>query len=279
MGAASVQEDFSEGLSPHWRRYSVGSGAVELTSSGIRLITNSATAGRYSDAQIDDYHQLPRHRFLWRPPLIMTVRARFSHPGAGGSSENGKVLATELRGTAGFGFWNDPFLMSGTRLPALPRAIWFFYGSPPSNMKLDVATPGYGWKAATIDTLRPVSLVLAPLAPAAVLLMNIPALYRTFWPLIQRAINVREALAVVDMTEWHTYTIEWGIEQSTFCVDGEPLLEDAPSPRGPLGFVMWIDNQYLVATPQGRMRWGLLDAPGHQWLEAECLAIETSPLS
>jgi hypothetical protein len=56
----------------------------------------------------------------------MTVRACFSHP------------AGTLRGTAGFGFWNDPFLMTGARLPALPRAIWFFYASAPSEMKLDL---------------------------------------------------------------------------------------------------------------------------------------------
>ena len=270
-------EDFSGGLSPHWQRHVAGSGEVQFTNSTIQLITDASTARRYSDAQIDDYHHLSRRRFLWRPPLTMTVRARFSHPGGGGSSEDGEVLATELRGTAGFGFWNDPFLMSGIRLPALPRAVWFFYGSPPSNMKLDVATPGYGWKAATIDALRPVSLVLVPLAPAAILLMNIASLYRTIWPPIQRAINVQEALIVADTTQWHTYTIKWGIERSTFCVDGVPLLEDAPSPRGPLGFVMWLDNQYLVVTPQGRVRWGLLAAPGRQWLEAEYLSIEPTP--
>ena len=252
---------------------------MELTSSGVRLITRGASAGRYSDAQIDDYHHLSRRGFRWHPPLKLTVRARFSHPVAGDGPRDGAPAERELRGTAGFGFWNDPFLMTGTRRPALPRAIWFFYSSPPSNMKLDIAVPGHGWKAATIDALRPVSLVLAPLAPAAALLMNIPALYRVIWPPIQRAINVQEALTVADMTEWHTYAIRWGIERSTFCVDGEPLLENVPSPRGPLGFVMWLDNQYLVATPQGRIRWGLLDAPARQWLESECLTIETTPES
>ena len=103
------------------------------------------------------------------------MRARFSHP------------ANELRGTAGFGFWNDPFMMTGARIPTLPRAIWFFYGSPPSNIKLDRHAPGHGWKAATIDALRPAAFLLAPLAPLAVPLMNLPSLYRRLWPFIQRA--------------------------------------------------------------------------------------------
>jgi hypothetical protein len=262
----AVHEDFCEDLtgkpSTRWQRYVVGSGTLEFTGSTLRFVTADATPGKYSDAQIDDYQGLPRSRFLWYPPLRLTVRARFSHP------------AGELRGTAGFGFWNDPFLMTGARMPALPRAIWFFYGSPPSDMKLDLHTPGHGWKAATIDTRGPTALLLAPVAPLAVLLMNIPPLYRALWPPIQRALNVQEATVEVDMTQWHTYTIEWAVERACFSVAGEPVMEHAPSPRGPLGFVMWLDNQYMVVTPWGRLGWGLLDEPGCQWMEVDWLAVE-----
>jgi len=52
------------------------------------------------------------------------------------------------------------------------------------------------------------------------------------------------------------------------------VLEDAPSPRGPLGFVMWPDNQYMVVKPWGRFGWGLLKAPGRQWLEVDRLVIK-----
>jgi len=162
-------------------------------------------------------------------------------------------------------------MMTGARMPALPRAIWFFYGSPPSNMKLDLHTPGYGWKAATIDALRTGALLLAPVAPLAVLLMNLRPLYRALWPPIQRALNVRETMVEVDMTGWHTYVIEWEAERAHFSVDGEMVLEDAPAPRGPLGCVVWLDNQYMVVTPWGRLGWGLLDAPGRQWMEVDQL--------
>ena len=257
-----VHKDFTGEPGSCWRRYVLGNGTLESTGSTLRFVVADVISRKYSDAQIDDYQGLPRRRFPWRPPLRLTVRACFSHP------------AGELRGTAGFGFWNDPFMMTGARMPALPRAIWFFYGSPPSNMKLDLHTPGHGWKAATIDALRPAALLLAPVAPLAVLLMNLRPLYRALWPPIQRALNVREATVEAEMTGWHTYLIEWGTEQACFSVDGKMVLENAPAPRGPLGCVVWLDNQYMVVTPWGRLGWGLLDAPGRQWMEVDQLVIE-----
>jgi hypothetical protein len=200
---------------------------------------------------------------MWQPPLQMTVRARFSHP------------AGALKGTAGFGFWNDPFMMTGSRWPALPRVIWFFYSSPPSNMKLDLHAPGYGWKAATLDAIRWPFFALLPTAPLAVPLMNISSLYRTFWPIGQKAINVSEAILTVEMTEWHTYVIDWGQRTAHFSVDGETALQCQTAPAGPLGFVLWLDNQYMVATPWGNFNYGLLDAPGRQWLEVSNIEIRS----
>lgn len=278
MKPKAVYEDFSRDTALRWQPHVVGQGALESIGSTLRLVVAGASSRRYSDAQIDDYQGLPRRRFLWRPPLRLAVRARFSHPAAAGGTEplqrRAEALTEGLQGTAGFGFWNDPFLMTGARVPTLPRAIWFFYGSPPSNMKLDLHVPGHGWKAATIDALHPAAAVLAPLAPLAVLLMNVHALYRLLWPPIQRALRVKEATVQVDMTRWHTYAIRWGAERTCFSVDGEAVLENAPSPQGPLGFVMWLDNQYMVVTPQGRLRWGLLEVPGRQWMEVDRLAIE-----
>jgi hypothetical protein len=200
-------------LSPPWKTFLRGSGSLDFTGSTLRLVTTDTAATQYTDAQIDDYQGLPRGDFLWRPPLQMTVRARFSHP------------TEELKGTAGFGFWNDPFVMTGWRWPALPRVIWFFYSSPPSNMKLDLHAPGHGWKAATLDAVRWPFFALLPTAPLAVPLMNIGPLYHTFWPIGQKAIQVSESLVPVEMTEWHTYVIDWQPKTARFTVDGQTILK------------------------------------------------------
>jgi hypothetical protein len=258
----AIFENFSPEYDPHWNRYLRGGGALEPTGHTLRFANRDTSSQQYSDAQVDDYQRLPRRRFPWRPPLTMRVRARFSHP-------DGK-----LSGTAGFGFWNDPFMMTGKRAPTFPRALWFFYASPPSNMKLDLRTPGWGWKAATIDALRWPFFLLLPTAPLAVPLMNIRRLYRALWPLGQRAIGVSEAPVQAEMTAWHTYVIEWGVGTARFYVDGERVLESCRSPRGPLGFVAWLDNQYAIVTPWGRFGYGLLDAPGCQWMEVDMLNIQ-----
>ncbi len=245
-----------------WNRTALGGGDLRTVDREVRFVLDGTAPRRYANAQIDDYQGLPRRRFPWRPPLTLTVRARFSAP------------AEELRGTAGFGFWNDPFLMTGARLPALPRAIWFFFASPPSNMKLDRATTGRGWKASTLDALRPSALMLAPLALPLVGLMNVRPIYERLWPPIQAALRVAEAPLAVDAAAWHTYELWWGAERAAFIVDGRPVLADAPAPRGPLGFVIWMDNQYLIATPWGQLGWGVLDVPRPQWLAVERLSIE-----
>lgn len=258
----AIHEDFSPGPSPRWKRYVVGDGTLEPTGSTLLFVNTDTSAHRYTNAQIDDYQGLPRRGLLWRPPLKMTVRARFSHE------------AGQLSGTAGFGFWNDPFMMTGRLLPTLPRVVWFFYASPPSDMKLDLQTPGHGWKAATLDAMRLSFLLLAPTAPIVVPLMNIGAFYRALWPLGQRAIGVSEASLDAAMTEWHTYVVNWGTKAVRFSVDGELALESASSPAGPLGFVMWLDNQCAVVKPWGRLGFGVLEAPGRQWMEVDALTIE-----
>ncbi len=253
--------NFPPDIPPPWKTFVKGDGALEPAGDTLRFVNTDTTAARYTDAQIDDYQALARRNFLWRPPLQMTVRARFSHP------------AWELSGTAGFGFWNDPFMMTGLRQPALPRVIWFFYSSSPSNIKLDINTPGCGWKAGTMDATRWPFFALLPTAPLAVPLMNIGPLYHTLWPIGQRAIGVSEAALPVEMTQWHTYVINWQKNTARFSVDGNIILDCDTSPRGPLGFVMWLDNQYMTVTPWGRFGYGLLDAPGRQWMEVSDLEI------
>ena len=178
----------------------------------------------------------------------------------------------QLRGTAGFGFWNDPFLMTGWRLPALPRAIWFFFASEPSDMVLDLNVAGRGWKAMTLDALNG-SYRTMPLLPLAAILMNFRSIRRMVWPSLQKTARAAETLLDVNMTGWHTYEIMWDTN-SRFSVDGQIVFEQAPAPAGPLGFVIWLDNQYAIVTPWGRLGYGLVATSGQQWLEIDEIDIE-----
>ena len=73
--------------------------------------------------------------------------------------------------------------------------------------------------------------------------------------------------------QWREYTIEWRVNGARFLVDGALVLETDRPPRGPLGFVAWVDNQWMVATPHGRFGWGLLQADAH-WLDLALVRIE-----
>jgi len=218
-----------------------------------RLLLPNATRERYSDAQLDDYAGLPRRLFPNRPPFRVSIQARFS--------------SSSIIGTAGFGLWNHPFAPGGG-LPALPRALWFFYASPPSDMQLARDVPGFGWKAAAIDATRPSALALAPLALPVVLLNRSQRFYRRIWPIIQRGLRIEEKSLPLDLLpDWHTYSIEWQTDRAVLSVDGHVVLETTRPPQGRMGFVAWLDNQYAIVTPKGRLGFGLLDVPRPQWLE------------
>jgi hypothetical protein len=260
--ATPIRETFRGALHAALSPCQFGAGHVEREAAGgIRFVVEDATAGEYSDAQITDYGGRRRSQFPNRPPLRMTARAWASHS------------AAELKGTAGFGFWNQP-VMPGQGLPRLPRCAWFFFASSPSNMAFARGVPGRGWKAAVNDFSRWPFLALAPAAPLGFLLMRIPALYRALWPLGQWAIGASEAILEADVRQPHSYRLDWLPGSVVFYVDDE-LVHRAPcAPRGPLGFVAWLDNQYAVVTPQGRIGMGLIAVPGRQWLALDELVIE-----
>ena len=273
-----LHDDFSHGVGDHWQCLEIGVGRVDGTGDTLRLVNEDTSTNRYSNAQIDDCQGRSRQELLWSPPLRLTVRARFSHPApplrSDGDCDFEYSRGEVLSGTAGFGFWNAPSTLEGARLPSLPRALWFFYASPPSNMKLDGATAGCGWRAATFDASGWSFRLLALTSPVAVPLMNWRAAYRRLWPVGQRAIGVSEAPVAADMTAWHTYVIEWEEQRARFLVDGDVVLDSASAPHGPLGLVIWLDNQSLVLTPQGRLRHRLLCQPDRQWLELAEIGIE-----
>lgn len=220
----------------------------------------------YADAQIDDYHRLPRRRFRWRPPLRLSLRARASSP-------------TPL-GTLGFGFWNDPFSLSlgqggaARRLPASPRAIWFFYASPPNDFTFSAGLAGHGWRAMTLSGPRVPSLLLLPAAMGVVIFSRLPGVRRPLLRAALRSVRASEASLAASLGAWHEYVLEWHACEAIFTVDGQTVLVAPHPPPPPLGFVAWIDNQYAVASPKAGFGFGVLATSESQWLEIRDLSLE-----
>lgn len=235
----------------------VGGGRVEAAAGGWRLVAPPNSGQSYQNAQIDDYSAVSgsgqayafRHCAQHGAPVRMSLTAWIEGD-------------LSISGTAGFGFWNHPFSPDARRL-RLPRALWFFFGSPPNDMQLARGVPGRGWKAAAIDATTPRALALIPLAPLAVPLLNTRWGYDALYPAIQRQLGIAErALDPALLLAPHTYGIEWRTDGLRFTVDGETVFETGSTPRGACGFIAWIDNQYAVVTPQGRFGGGLVAVPG-----------------
>lgn len=259
----------------------MGEGKIKRLNSAIRMEFLHARRGRYTDVQIDDYMMGPmgsiftlplqsRFRFSWRPPLRMKVRARFSHKAA---TEQTRLSAKNvLRGTAGFGFWNNPFSLSGDLL-TLPEAIWFFYAAPPADIQLVPGVHGWGWKAQVVHAKRwgSVASVFPMLGTMAY--GKISRRYQLAERWMQRLAGAGEHHVTGDMRKWHTYVIDWMPHSVKFTVDNKPIFGTNLVPSGRLGFVVWIDNQYAVATPQGDYYFGTVDT-GHQWMDIGEVHIE-----
>ena len=230
----------------------------------VHLEIPPGPADPYRLAQLDDYHQLPRHAFPWSPPLTISLCARASDK--------------NISGTWGFGLWNDPFSFSlglggaAQRLPALPNATWFFYASPPNFLSFRDDQPAQGFLAATFRSAA---------IPAPLLAIAAPGLGAGLWPptarLLRRVLRAfikQDAVRLThNVTEWHSYELHWQAEKVTFGVDDGIVCTTSVSPRGPLALVIWIDNQYAALPPTGKLTFGRLPLDQTAWLEIDQLEI------
>jgi hypothetical protein len=233
---------------------------VNATETGWHLEIPAGAADTYRLAQLDDYAALPRQRFPLRTPASLSLRAR--------------VSATTLPGTWGFGFWNDPFTVllglrgMARRLPALPNAAWFFHASAENHLSFHNPLPGSGFLAQTFRSPKIPSLLLAPglLALPALFSRTLARLLRLLAGALIHEDGIRLDL---DVTQWHAYRLEWRASGLQFSVDGETVFKSGVSPRGPLGLVIWLDNQYAAFTPAGKISAGTLSNPTAAWLEID----------
>lgn len=244
----------------NWIISEQGQGRVIRENGVTELRLPKVDASAYHNAQISDYDQ--RRQFRLKPPLRLSLTAHAS--------------TSDLRGTAGFGFWNHPFAPN-ERGFRLPQALWFFFSSPPNAMSLAHKMPENGWKAATFNAKRWPFYALIPTSPLAVPLMNIPAAYDVLWPIGQKAIGVSEYhLDKGILEEPHKYEIEWGIDSAAFYLDGKLILESRHAiPENALGFVAWLDNQYAIVSPKGKFGFGLMDIPQEEALFLRDIKIDS----
>lgn len=229
-----------------------------------RLEIPAGSARRYRLAQVDDYHQLHRRDFCWQPPLKLSLRAR--------------VSAADLPGTWGFGLWNDPFSLSmglggaAKRFPALPNAAWFFFASPPNYLSFRDDLPAQGFLAATFQS-RLVSPVVLALASPGLGLAAIPTGAQLVRRVLRRLVKQSAALVPGAVTDWHSYTLDWLPDEVAFTLDGQVIHSTPVTPSGPLGLVIWVDNQFAALPPSGRLRFGTLMNSKPAWLEVENLMV------
>ncbi len=234
------------------------------TESGWRLQIPAGDAKTYRVAQLDDYSVLPRRRFIHNTPTTLRLRARASNP--------------TLPGTWGFGLWNDPFALSlglggaGRRLPALPNAAWFFCASEQNYLSFRDDKPASGFLAATFRAPRiPSALLVSGILGAPLLLSRrLSKWLRAIGSEIVREDGLRLGL---DVTQWHEYGLVWGLNRVEFIVDGQQAFETGISPRGPLGVVLWIDNQFAAFTPAGKIGLGVLETKTLAWLDVQNIEI------
>ncbi len=219
--------------------------------------------GEYRWAQLDDYLHRRRKDFLWQPPFRLKLRAKVSH--------------ADIPGTWGFGLWNDPFNFSfgigGTsrRLPALPNAAWFFFAGAENYLSFRDDLPANGFLAAVFSSplIPPPFLGLGlPLLP----LLTVPRTSRLLRSTARRLIREDSCALEVATTDWHEYCLEWEPDAVHFSVDGGPAFSTNIVPRGKMGLVLWVDNQFAAYPPDGRVRMGTLKTE-HQ-INLEIMGVE-----
>ena len=220
----ALKEDFSGQPNPYLVRLLVGNAEIEqMAEAGrqfVRLRVNEAGEGRLALAQIDDYTNRPHGGYAWRPPLIAEARLRFS--------------SAHKPGSAGFFLWNNPIPLWAEMADVRPiEWIGFIHNSDRATMKFK-GDEDPRFRASVVGSNWPQMAGLYGVA-------GFPA------PRVAEA-----ALDRLDVTRWHTYTIEWrDSDDLRLLVDGETVLESSVEIKSRLALVLWVDNNLVSITGRG----------------------------
>lgn len=234
---------------------------------GWHLQIPAGGSGNYRLAQVDNYSSLARRKFPINSSASLGLLARAS--------------SSTASGTWGFGFWNDPFAFSAgfqgypARLPTLPNCCWFFNASNENHLSFRPNNPANGFLAQVFRSPNTPAIFFLPG------LLAVPLLYAKFFSRWIRDIAGRliaedsTQLNNIDVTQWHRYGLTWSPQTVVFTVDGSTVFQTPTSPHGPLGAVIWIDNQFAAWLPDGVIKTGVLSNPNPEWLEVKQIEINT----
>ena len=230
---------------------------IELGKSSWHLEIPSGQP-RYRLAQLDDYSKLRRQDFYWNPCTSLKLMAR--------------VSSQTLPGTWGFGLWNDPFSMffglGGMKrfFPVFPNAAWFFYASPENYISFRNDRPSYGFLAATFRSTKKKPLTAIPQLALFPLLLS-RAWARSIRKKLSEMIREESYSLDIDVSQWNSYSITWNTDRVSFTINNKTVFSSTTVPRGPLGLVIWIDNQYAAFKPSGEIKAGVLRSDAPAWME------------
>ncbi len=244
-----------------------GGEVIKSGENASRLVLPRTSDKTYALAQLDNYMHLPRIKFPHRPNIRIQLDAR--------------IIGHDIKGTFGFGLWNDPFSFGigpagiSKFLPVMPNAAWFFYASNPNYLSLRDEQPVTCFHAKTFRSpLVPsfLSILGAPLVPFLFVRPTARCIHR----LLRSVIKEDMAEINIALREWHRYSLFWQDELVVFEIDGTTFFETTLAPRGKLGLVIWIDNQFFRFDPGGHLSMGYLETHAEQILEINHIQINQS---
>ena len=111
----------------------------------------------------------------------------------------------------------------------------------------------------------------APFLP----LIALPPLARLFRRLGRRYIRQDAEELSFDVTTWREYRLDWTAGEVRFILDSETVFSTMISPQGPLGLVLWVDNQYAALPPSGQLSYGTMPNPQPAWIEITDLSLSS----
>jgi hypothetical protein len=237
-----------------------GMGEANGDFSHLKLKLKPSSERSYSNAQWDDYRDLKRKGFIHRPSLTFECEAKWNGP-------------DDLIGTSGFGFWNDPFMMTGWRWPTLPQAFWFLFESKRSKLSFTHENKHeHGLSAMVMDAKSWPCMLWSFFSLITFPLLLWPrwcSWTRKVWP---RSLNQAKTTLAINMRSWQRYQLKWQADGVSFWVNGELVLHKKVKIAQPQGLVIWMDNQYAVIEPWGIWSFGSESIVEEQSLELRSIS-------